>query len=99
MSSKVQGASTHPPAPGARLLIRDQEWVVRSTERTYGKDYLIYVTGLSPLVRDVPWQFIQNREKVTEVKPKETKLVPDSSSNYLAARLHIESLAEEHAST
>ena len=91
MSRKASGL-THPPAPGARLLIRDQEWVVRSTDRTYGNDYLIEVTGLTPLVRDVQWQFIQNREKVTEVKPNETKLAPDPSSNYLAARLHIESL-------
>ena len=90
--SKVSPHTTHPPAPGARLSIRNQEWVVRSTDRTYGKDYLIHVTGLSPLVRDVQWQFIQNKEKVTEVKPNKTTLVPDPSSNYLAARLHIESL-------
>lgn len=83
----------HVPAPGARLLIRDQEWVVRSTWRTLGNDHLIRVVGLTPLVRDESWQFIQGRENaIIEVNPKETKLVHDSSPNYLAARLHIESL-------
>ncbi len=91
MSRKASGI-THPPAPGARLLIRDQEWVVRNADRTHGSDYLIYATGLSPLVRDIQWQFIQNREEVTEVKPNETKLVYDRSPNYRASRLHIESL-------
>ncbi len=84
--------SSHPPAPGARLWIRDEEWVVRSSDRTYGNDYLIHVTGLTPLVRDVQWQFIQKKENIIEVKPEETKLVPDDSPNYLASRLHIESL-------
>ena len=62
MSSWASGIA-HPPAPGARLLIRDQEWVVLSTDRTYWYDHLIDVTGLSPLARDVQWQFIQNWEK------------------------------------
>jgi len=87
-----QASSIHPPAPGARLLIRDQEWVVRNTDRTYGNDYLIHVTGLTPLVRDVQWQFIQKKEHIIEVRPEETKLVSDDSPNYFAARLHIESL-------
>ena len=84
---------THVPAPGARLVIRDQEWVVRSTRRTCGNDHLIRVVGLSPLVRDETWQFIQSKEKeILEVDPRETELVGDTSPNYLAARLHIESL-------
>ncbi len=84
---------THVPAPGARLVIRDQEWVVRSTRRTRGNDHLVRVVGLSPLVRDETWQFIQSREKeIIEVNPRETELVRDPSPNYLAARLHIESL-------
>ncbi|MCY4205277.1 MAG: DEAD/DEAH box helicase [Bacteroidetes bacterium] len=90
--SNITVQSSHPPAPGARLLIRDQEWVVRNTDRTYGNDYLIHVTGLTPLVRDIQWQFIQKKESIIEVKPEETKLVSDNSPNYLASRLHIESL-------
>ena len=77
MPSNASGL-THPPALGERLLIRDQEWVVRSTDRTYGNDYLSEETGLTPLVRDVQWQFIHNREKVIQVKPSETKLISDS---------------------
>jgi len=86
---------THPPAAGARLLIRDQEWVVRKTDRTHGNDYLIYVTGLSALVRDRQWQFIGNKENIQEIKPTQTELVIDKSSNYLTSRLHIESLLRD----
>ena len=52
MSRKTSGFA-HLLAPGAHLLIRDQEWAVQSTGRTHGKDYLIEVTGLTPSVRDV----------------------------------------------
>ncbi|MCY4674357.1 MAG: DEAD/DEAH box helicase [Bacteroidetes bacterium] len=83
---------THVPAPGARLFIRDQEWVVRDTKRLLSNDYLIDVTGLTPLVRDKPWKFIRKREDIIEVNPNDTKLVCDTSPNYLSARLHIESL-------
>lgn len=93
MSVTKRRGITRAPAPGARVLIRDQEWVVRNTRRTLGDDHLIQVTGLSPLVRDQPWQFIQGREEpIVEVDPKKTELVRDFSPNYLAARLHIESL-------
>ena len=84
---------SHVPAPGARLFIRDQEWVVRGTKRTRNNDYIIQVAGLTPLVRDIQWQFLLGREKtIDEVNPNKTNLVHDESPNYLAARLHIESL-------
>ncbi len=83
---------THVPAPGARLFIRDQEWVVRDTKRLLNNDYLIYVTGLTSLVRDRPWEFIRKKEDIIEVDPNDTRLVLDTSPNYLSARLHIESL-------
>ncbi len=93
MPKTKKGRIPHVPAPGARLFIRDQEWVVRGTKRTRNNDYIIQVTGLTPLVRDIQWQFLQGKEKkITEVNPNETKLVHDKSPNYLAARLHIESL-------
>ncbi len=82
----------HVPAPGSRLMIRGEEWIVRRTQRTFGNDYLIHVTGLSPLVRDSDWQFNRNLEEITEVRPEETKLVMDESSHFIASRLHIESL-------
>ncbi|MCY4171129.1 MAG: DEAD/DEAH box helicase [Bacteroidetes bacterium] len=85
----------HPPAAGARLLIRDQEWVVRKTDRTHGNDYLIHVTGLSALVRDKEWLFVRNQEDIQELEPSETTIVIDDSRNYLATRLHIESLLRD----
>jgi len=93
--AKTAGKMIYPPAAGARLLIRDQEWVVRKTDRTHGNDYLIHVTGLSALVRDKDWLFIRNREEIQQLEPTETKLVLDESRNYLATRLHIESLLRD----
>ncbi len=86
---------SHPPAAGSRLLIRDQEWIVRKTDRTHGNDFLIHVTGLSALVRDKEWLFIRDKETIQEIKPTETQFVIDESPNYLDTRLHIESLLRD----
>ncbi|MCY4001556.1 MAG: DEAD/DEAH box helicase [Bacteroidetes bacterium] len=93
--SKISGKMTHPPAAGARLLIRDQEWVVRKADRTHGDDYLIHVTGLSALVRDREWLFVRNQENIQELEPTETTFVIDESHNYVATRLHIECLLRD----
>lgn len=82
----------HPPAPGARLEIRGEEWVVRRSDRTYDGHYVLSVTGLSPLVRDRDWEFLTELDPFTEVDPRDTKLAHDATPGYAAAKLHIESL-------
>ena len=86
----------HPPPPGARLIIRDEEWVVRYTDNAPGDYHLITVAGLSPLIRDQEWTFLSNLDwEYSTVNPKDFVLTQDDSPNFLASRLHIESLLRE----
>ena len=39
-------------APGARVVIRDAEWLVSKVDRTSTGDQVITVVGLSELVKD-----------------------------------------------
>ena len=83
---------TRVPAPGARLIIRGEEWVLRKADLTYNHHYVLHVTGLSSLVRERNWQFMTQVESFTQVDPKKTRFVHDESAGYEVAKLHIESL-------
>lgn len=86
-----------PPAfaPGARVLIRDEEWLVRSIDRTSSGVEVFGVVGLSPLVEGKEARFLrdieeQNRE-IEIVDPRLTKAVADESPYYRESRLMLES--------
>lgn len=79
-------------APGARLLIRDEEWIVKAVLPTNTGGKAIRVVGLSELVRNHEAVFLTELDKVVELKPEETKLVPDDSPQYRRSRLYVESL-------
>ena len=89
-----------PYAPGMRLIIRDEEWLLRNIIRTKQGHWRLDVVGLSPLVRDMSWSFIEEiesdkgkRKKGIEViDPRETVPVFDDSSYYRKSRLHLEAL-------
>ena len=79
-------------APGARLLIRDEEWIVKTVLPTNTGGKAIRAIGLSELVRNHEAIFLTELDKVVELKPEETQLVPDDSPQYRRSRLYIESL-------
>lgn len=79
-------------APGARLLIRDEEWLVKTALPTNTGGTAVRVVGLSELVRNHEAIFLTELDKITELKPEETKLVPDDSPQYRRSRLYLESL-------
>lgn len=79
-------------APGARVVIRDEEWIVRSVKpASWGGD-AVHVTGTSELVRGKSAIFLTELDEVRELKPEETDLVHDSSPRYRRSRLYIEAL-------
>ena len=78
-------------APGARVEIRDAEWVVRRAEMTSGGRAL-HVTGLSDPVKDRNAIFLSDLEDVRILRPEETALVPDESPNFRSSILFLESL-------
>jgi YD repeat-containing protein len=83
---------TTPLAPGARVLIRDEEWLVRKVDRTSNGHYALSVTGLSELVRDQEFIFLTDLDDYQTLDPTATRLVHDESPGYRASMLHIESL-------
>lgn len=86
-------------APGMRVIIRDEEWLVKRVDQNSFGTYTLTVNGLSRLVKDKESIFISELEEIITIKPEETKLVPDKSSNFIESRLYMESLLRRKAPT
>ena len=83
-------------APGARVEIRDAEWIVRRVDRASHGGQLLRVVGVSELVRDHEAAFLTELEPDLRVlDPAETELVPDASPRFRDARLYLEALRRQ----
>jgi superfamily II DNA or RNA helicase len=79
-------------APGARVVIRDEEWLVRSVDRSSDGGHLLTCDGVSELVRGQTALFLTALEDDIEVlDPASTLLVPDNSSSFDTSLLYMES--------
>jgi len=79
-------------APGARILCRDAEWLVKSTTQSSDGSRVIKAVGVSEFIRGRTAQFIENLEDDLQVlRPEETELIADTSSGYKHSLLFIES--------
>jgi len=79
-------------APGARVVIRDAEWLVRKTDRTGTGALALHCLGISEIVRDKEAIFLGDVEDSIEaLDPVETRLVADLSPGYKDGLLFIES--------
>ena len=80
------------PAPGSRVVIRDEEWLVRRVDPSSDGGHLLTCDGISELVRSKSALFLTALEGPIEVlDPATTQLVTDTSPQYSAALLTIES--------
>ena len=79
-------------APGMRVLIRDEEWMIRKCDPNSYNTYTLQCVGVSPLVRDKTAYFLSDLEKITVIDPVKTALVPDGSARFTRSRLFLESL-------
>jgi superfamily II DNA or RNA helicase len=87
----IEAAHT-PIAPGARILVRDAEWLVRKVDRTSNHALAITAIGLSELVRDREAIFLTDLDKdITLLRPEDTEFVADTSPGYTDALLYLES--------
>lgn len=85
-------------APGARLEIRDAEWRLKRVDYSSDGGYLLTCEGLSELVQGKEALFLSKlEESIRVLDPKDTELVEDSSSNYGASLLYIESVLRKTA--
>ena len=80
-------------APGARIVVRDAEWLIRRVSRSSTGGHALHVIGISELVRDREAIFLTEAESSIEIlDPAETSLVPDQSPAYQDSILYMESL-------
>lgn len=87
-------------APGARVVIRDAEWIIRRVDTKSNSGYQLTCIGLSELVKDKEAIFLSDLEKKIEIlDPAETDLVHDTSSGYNSSILYIESVLRQIAPT
>ncbi len=84
----------HTIAPGARIVVRDAEWLVRRVDRTSTGKQAISAIGISELVRDREAIFLEELEAtpIEVLKPEETALVLDESPAYRTSLLYMESM-------
>ncbi len=88
-------------APGARVRIRDAEWLVKRTDRTSDGGQVLDVVGLSELVEDQEARFLRELEEDTleVIDPAETELQKDASPGFRQSRLYMESMLRKRAPT
>lgn len=88
-------------APGARVVVRDAEWLVRKTlKASVGSKVVIELIGISDFIKHETAQFIADLEEdLVVLDPKETKLTVDNSSGYLKSLLFIEGNLKQTAPT
>lgn len=88
-----------PFAPGSRVVIRDEEWLVRRIDPATDGGWLLTCDGISELVRGQSALFLTKLEdEITVLDPEKTELVPDTTPSYNASILYLESLRRRNVS-
>ena len=78
-------------APGMRVIVRDEEWMVKKIETNALGNKTLHCIGISPLVRDYETMFLTDLEDISQVDPTKIILIPDDSPFFRKSRLYIES--------
>ncbi|WP_235037295.1 DEAD/DEAH box helicase [Actinomadura sp. K4S16] len=81
-----------PFAPGARIEVRDAEWMVRTCTPIRPRVFKITAVGVSEFVRDEDAVFFTDIEHPVQLRPEDTQLVADTSSAFARSRLYLESV-------
>ncbi|CAG9234998.1 DEAD/DEAH box helicase [Burkholderia vietnamiensis] len=78
------------PAPGARVLIRNEEWLVRNANLCDQGGWELECLGVSETVRHREALFLTQIDRVEVLDPANTDLVDDNSPAYIGSRLYLE---------
>ncbi|MGW7356339.1 SNF2-related protein [Streptomyces sp. NPDC054802] len=78
--------------PGAQIVVRDEEWLVRNVTRTAHDGDRIEAVGVSEFVRDQEAVFFTALDDVELMDPRRTKLIADDSANFRRSRLFLEAV-------
>ncbi|HKO89718.1 MAG TPA: DEAD/DEAH box helicase, partial [Polyangiaceae bacterium] len=80
-------------APGSRVRARGEEWIVERCLLLPTGGYALHLEGLTELVRGHKSIFLTTLDPEIEVlRPEDTELVADDSTEYRQTRLYIETL-------
>ncbi|MEZ5380501.1 MAG: DEAD/DEAH box helicase [Microthrixaceae bacterium] len=79
-------------APGAQVVVRDEEWLVRAIEPTTADGVKVRCVGTSTLVRDAEATFLTKLDNIEPLRPEETTLIADDSPQFRASRLYLEAV-------
>lgn len=85
-----QGETRYPP--GAQILVRDEEWLVKNVIPAGPDGDKIEAVGVSEFVRDEEAVFFTKIDEVELLDPEKTRLVPDTSSYFRRGRLFLEAV-------
>ncbi|MEZ5234479.1 MAG: hypothetical protein R2749_17495 [Acidimicrobiales bacterium] len=77
---------------GSQVVVRDEEWLIRSTQDTPADGRLVRCIGLSPLVRDTEATFLTTLDRIEPLRPEDTELVLDESPGFRRSRLYLEAV-------
>jgi len=80
---------THPPATGARLTIRGEDFLVKEVT-PYKEHHLIKGEGISELVLGQEYIFDTQLDTFEVLAPENTRLVADTEGGYRKTRLYLE---------
>jgi SNF2 family DNA or RNA helicase len=79
-------------APGARIEVRDTEWVIRKVDLSSDRGRQLTCEGISELVLGKEVIFLtQLEDEIRILDPVDTKLVQDESAQFKKSLLYIES--------
>jgi superfamily II DNA or RNA helicase len=78
-------------SPGMRVIIRDEEWMVKKVETNSLDNKAIHCVGISKLVKDYQAVFLTDLEQIEQIDPSKVKIVIDDSALFKKSRLYIES--------
>ena len=86
-------------APGARVQIRDEEWIVRTNDDCALGGRQLTCLGVSELVRNQESIFLTDIDSVEVLDPAKTELVADDSPAFIRSRLYLEARLRQSVPT